>query len=214
MKAAKDNDPLSSLTHFIGVGLSVAALVLLVVFASIHGSASHVVGASIFGSSLILLYAASSIYHFLSRGTRRRDVFERIDHAMIYVLIAGTYTPITLLYEPRALGWVMFGLIWGLAALGVGLEITGKRPHRAIELVIYILMGWMIAFPFPVTYDFVGFGGFMWLLIGGICYTVGAIFYALDYIVPRTRWFGMHEVFHLCVLGGSFAHFWFVLRFL
>jgi len=211
---SQDNEPLSALTHLLGIGLSIAALVLMVVFAGIHDSPKRVVGASIFGSSLILLYGASTTFHFLGKGHPFKYLFQRLDHAMIFVLIAGTYTPIMLTLPSPGWGWSLFGVNWALAILGVGLKLSGKTNHRAFSTVLSLVMGWLAVLAWPYLHDSLGNNGLFWLLLGGVLYTVGVVFYALDTHVKRTRWFGMHEVFHLFVLAGSFSHFWLVLRFL
>ena len=122
-KQKKENEPLSSITHFIGFLLSISGLIILVVFAALYGTVGHVVGFSIFGSGLILLYLASSIYHFISKAHRMKKAFQRIDHMMIYILIASTYTPLTLVLSERWLGWTLFGVIWGIALVGIMMKI-------------------------------------------------------------------------------------------
>lgn len=213
VRISDDNEPLSAFTHLLGFTLSIAALVLMVVFAAIHDSPARVVGASIFGSSLILLYAASTTFHFLGKGHPLKYLFQRLDHAMIFVLIAGTYTPIMLTLPSPGWGWSLFGLNWGLAILGVTAKLTGKTNHRAFSAVLSLVMGWLTILAWPYLHDSLGSNGLFWLLLGGVLYTVGVVFYALDNHVKRTHWFSMHEVFHLFVLAGSFSHFWLVLRF-
>ena len=209
MNQEKENEPLSSITHFIGLLLSIAGLTLLVVFAALYGTVGHIVGFSIFGSSLVLLYLASSIYHFISKAHRMKGVFQRIDRIMIYILIASTYTPLTLVLPERGLAWSLFGVIWSIALIGI-IIIFQKNVKKWIAPTLYILMGWIIVAILPFLIDSLPLAGIWWLVAGGIFYTVGVIFFALDNYVPKKRWFGMHEIFHLFVMAGSFSHFWFM----
>lgn len=204
---------MSSLTHFLGVPLSIAGLVLMVVYAALHGRAANVVGAAIFGASLILLYAASALFHFFAQGTRAKRLLQRLDHACIFVLIAGTYTPITLALPQRGWGWALFGIVWGCAAVGATLKASGRALTGRVSPVLYVALGWTALLAWGPLSAWLPRMGLRWLLLGGACYSVGAVFYALDPYVRRTRWFGMHEVFHLFVLAGSFCHFWLVLHY-
>lgn len=214
MKQAIQNEPLSSLTHFIGMLLSIAGLVLLVVFAVLYSTVWHIVGYSIFGASLILLYLASSLYHLFPKNSKAKAILRRIDHSMIYVLIAGTYTPICLVLPQRGLGWSLFGVIWGLAVVGIVLKAFGiKMEDWRVTIVLYVSMGWLGIIAIPAIVQAVPPSGIAWLVIGGVLYTVGAAFYGLNRFLPRTRWFGMHEVFHIFVMAGSFSHFWAMLRY-
>lgn len=210
----KQNEPLSSLTHLIGAGLSVAGLVLMIVFAAMHGTAMHVVGAVIFGVSLIFLYTTSTLYHFFPQETKVKTVFQRLDHAMIYFLIAGSYTPITLLMPQRTWGWSIFGVVWAIAAAGIVMKSMGKKMSGWLSVVMYITMGWLIIIAIRPLAEWLSAGALTWLFIGGVMYTAGCIFYALDKYVPRTRWFGMHEIFHVFVIAGSFSHFWMMIKYI
>ncbi len=206
-KMKRDNEPWSSLTHSAGAVLSVAGLVLMVVFGALYGRAPHVVGFSIFGTSLILLYSASAVYHFLPKQTRSKEILKRLDHAMIYLLIAGTYTPICLAIPFRGWGWSLFGVIWGLATIGFILKISGVMFER-ISLALYILMGWLITIAIIPLRQWLGFEAMLWLVLGGVFYTVGSIFFALSETRQSKYSFGYHEVWHLFVMLGSFSHFW------
>ncbi len=210
----KKNEPMSSLTHLVGAVASLALLSCLVTFSALRQSASTVVASAIFGSSLFLLYLASTLYHFFSEDTKTKRVFQRIDHAMIYVLIAGTYTPIALALPQRAWGWTLFGLVWGFAALGVTLKALGKGVGGWLSPLSYLLLGWMVAIAWRPLAAWLPREALRLLFLGGILYTVGSIFYALDYRVPRSRWFGMHELFHLFVLAGSACHAWLVFEYI
>lgn len=132
---------------------------------------------------------------------------------MIYVLIAGTYTPICLVPLRGGWGWSIFGVIWGLAILGIILKTTSKKIKGWFSALFYILIGWLILIAFLPLMESLPAHGLGWLVAGGISYTLGTIFFGLDHIVPRTRWFGMHEVFHLFVIGGSFSHFWVMFKY-
>jgi len=206
----KNNEPLSAILHLIGVFLSIAALTLMIIAAAIHATAWHVVGFSIFGATLILLYTASTLYHFIPV---RRLLFLKIDHSMIYVLIAGTYTPICFILG-GGVGFTLFGLIWVIAITGIILKMFSFNIIKDwVSTLLYIVMGWLLVFAFKPLIDTFDFYAVLWLVMGGIFYPIGAIFYGLDKIVKRTRWFGMHEIFHIFVLMGSFCHFWLMFRF-
>lgn len=211
MKLFQKNEPLSAITHLIAMLLSIAGLVIMIIFAANNGSAAHVIGFTIFGASLILLYSSSCLYHFLPRGTKIKNVFKRLDHAMIFVLIAGTYTPICLTFPKRGLGWSLFGVIWGLVMAGIALKIVNIKMKRWMPSIIYLIMGWIAIYPMA---QWLAVNAFNWLLIGGILYTAGCLFYALDKFVRRTKWIGMHEIFHIFVMAGSFSHFWLMLKYI
>lgn len=213
MKLFFNNEPLSALTHLLGFLLSIAALIVMIVYATNHGSPAHVVGFTIFGSSLILLYFASSLYHFFPQQTKIKQVFQRLDHAMIFVLIAGTYTPICLTIPQRGWGWSLFGVIWGLAAIGIVIKSLALKLPTWLTPSIYLVMGWLLLIAASPLLHWLPTWAFVWLLIGGLCYSLGVIFYALDRLVRRSLWFGMHEVFHVFVLAGSFSHFWLMFKY-
>lgn len=208
----KLNDPISGLTHFIGALLSIAGLVLLVVFAAIRGTAWHVVSFSIFGASLILLYSASTLYHWLPLKPENREILRKIDHMMIYVLIAGTYTPICLVPIRGAWGWSLFGSIWGLAVLGIIMKVFWMNAPRWLYTSFYVLMGWLAAIAFYPLVQAISWRGVFWLVAGGVLYSIGALIYGLK--KPSfTPSFGFHELFHLFVMAGSISHFILMWRF-
>ena len=214
MENTYHNEPGSALTHFIGILLSIAGLVLMVVFGTIYGSPAHVVGFSIFGTSLILLYSASSAYHILPKYTRKKDILARLDQALIFVLIAGTYTPIALTIPSRGWGWSLFGVIWGIALIGFLLKILSVRIHPTMSVFLYLAMGWLIVIAMYPLLQWLPLEAVWWLIAGGLFYSIGCIFFALEHKVPRTYWFGMHELFHVFVLLGSFSHFWLMLHYI
>lgn len=191
-------------SHIVGGALALAALSLCVIFSALHHDPWAVVGSSIYGASMVALYAVSSIYHGLRPGTGKK-VMQVIDHCTIYFLIAGTYTPILLAsIRPVApvVAWVLFGIIWGLVALAATLTAIDLKKYDKFSMACYIGMGWCIIFAIKITYQAMGFTGFMLLLLGGIAYTVGAVLYGLG---KKRRY--MHSVFHLFVILGSVLHF-------
>lgn len=201
------NEPLSSLTHFVGSLFSIAGLVLLVVFAAQRGTAIQVVSFSIYGTALILLYVASTLYHIVPMHRKVKEQFKTLDHSMIFVLIAGTYTPLCLVVLGGAWGWSLFGVIWGLALIGIALKLFWKSMPAAVSLSNYICMGWLAVIAFLPLYNSLPISGLLWLLGGGIAYTVGAVFFAFENRRKPARYFGYHEWFHVFVMLGSVCHF-------
>jgi hemolysin III len=190
----------NSLTHLFGSVLAVAGMVILITLSAQQGDPWKIVASSIFGAMLVLLYTASTLYHSL-RG-RAKDVLRKFDHCAIYLLIAGTYTPFTLVTLRGSWGWSLFGVIWGLAIFGIVQEIWFARGARWLSLAIYVLMGWMALIAvLPLMRELSG-GGFAWLVAGGAIYTLGIVFYLFD-----EKWPPAHGIWHLFVLGGSAAHF-------
>lgn len=188
------------ISHFLGLLLSIAALALMVTFASLYGTAWHIVSFSIFGSSLVILYLASTLYH----ATKKRKIRGRLnvfDHAAIYVLIAGTYTPFTLVTLNGAMGWVLFGITWGLAVAGVILKLFYTGRFEKLSTASYILMGWVAVIAAQPLIEALSSGGLFYLVAGGICYTIGALFYSISKLPYN------HAIFHVWVLAGSIFHF-------
>jgi len=203
-KAPKSYDPLEEkinvYTHGLGLLLSIAATVLLIVKASYTGNPWRIVSFSIFGASLIVLYTASTVFHNSKKEkTRRRlNIF---DHASIYVLIAGTYTPFTLVTLNGTLGWVIFGITWGIALIGVILKLFFTGKYEKASTLAYVFMGWIIVFAIKPLIANLAYDGLFWLIAGGIAYTIGAILYSLNTLKFN------HAIFHVFVLAGSFCHF-------
>ena len=190
----------NSLTHLAGTVLAAIGAPLLIVLAARSGDAGKIVGCAVYGAALFLLYGTSTLYHSL-RG-RAKPILRKLDHCSIYVLIAGTYTPFALVTLRGAWGWTLFGLAWGLAALGIAQEFVFGKGRRRLSVLIYVVMGWMgVAALRPLAAG-LGPSGLAWLLAGGLLYTGGIVFYLLD---ERVRHF--HGVWHLFVLAGSAAHF-------
>lgn len=205
-----NNEPMSALTHLVGAGLSVAGLVLLIIKGATHGSAIHIVTFTIFGTTMFLAYLMSALYHFLckERTPRARRVLQILDHSAIYFLIAGTYTPVALIALPPEWGWTLFGLVWALTTLGTVIKATQMPIPQWASVALYLGMGWLVVIAFIPLVRSLNSDALLWLVLGGASYTIGALFFAIDRIVPRTRWFGTHEIFHLFVMLGSFSHFW------
>ena len=193
-------EKLNVISHAIGLVLSVLALVLLVVYSAKEGSAWHIVSFSIYGASLIVLYSASTFYHY-SKTPKLRHRLNVFDHAAIYVLIAGTYTPFTLVVLKGWVGWTIFGVSWGLALTGIILKLFFTGRYDKISTIAYVLMGWLIIFAIKPLVNNLPFEGFMWLLSGGIFYTIGALLYSIKKLNYN------HAIFHIFVLLGSFSHF-------
>lgn len=190
----------NSISHLVGAALALAGAIVLLVVASEDGDARRIVAFSIYGATLFLLYLISTLYHGLPG--RAKNVFRMLDHQAIYLLIAGTYTPFTLITLNGSVGWWMFGAIWGLAILGLVIDALPLRGPRILPFIIYLVMGWLALVALEPLLAALPRAGFIWLLAGGIFYTVGTLFFALD---KRYPW--MHGVWHLFVLAGSICHY-------
>ena len=197
----------NSVSHGIGLVAALIGTPFLVVHAVRTGDAGFVVGSSIFAATMILLYLASTLYHALSNGKAKR-VFRVIDHSAIFLLIAGTYTPFTLGVLSGAWGWTLFGMVWGLAVAGVVLKAFNRLPHPVLSTGIYLLMGWLVVIAIDPLLDRVPTAGLLWLVAGGLSYTAGVVFFALD---SRLRY--GHLVWHLFVMAGTVCHYFAVLGY-
>ena len=184
-----------------GAVLAVTGTAVLVVMASLEADPWRIVSFSVYGATLVLVYVVSTLYHG-ARDGRAKDVLRRLDHCSIYLLIAGTYTPFTLVTLNGPWGWSLFGAVWGLAAVGIVQEWWFARGKRVPSIVIYVLMGWLAVVALAPLFEALAWKGMAWVVGGGLLYTVGIVFYAYD---KRVRHF--HGVWHLFVLGGSAAHF-------
>ncbi|MBQ3125350.1 MAG: hemolysin III family protein [Clostridia bacterium] len=207
----KGEEIFNMVSHIVGGAVGITAVTLCVIFAALHRNVYGVVGSAIYGASMIILYTMSSIYHGLKPELMAKKVFQVIDHCSIFLLIAGTYTPITLsaLREASpALGWIIFGIIWAAAALGITLNAIDIKKYKKFSAICYIIMGWCIVFAWKQTVAALGFGGIALLLAGGISYTIGALFY---YFLKKKKY--MHSVFHLFVVIGSILHFLSILLY-
>lgn len=205
-KQSQGEEIANSIIHAVGAALSIAALVLLVIFAARRQNTAAVTSFSIYGATLICLYLSSTLYHSLSSPSAKR-VFRVLDHACIYLAIAGTYTPILLVSLGGAWGWTLFGIIWGLALTGILLKVFFLGRLRIVSVLFYLAMGWLIVIALKPMLEHVPAGLIVWLAAGGLCYTLGVIFYAWKKMPYQ------HAVWHLFVLGGSVAHFFGLLYF-
>jgi len=194
----------NSISHLVGASLALAGSAVLVTIAAMGGDARRTISYSVYGTTLFLLYLASTLYHSL-RGRAKR-IFRVLDHQAIYLLIAGTYTPFTVMALKGAQGWWMFGAIWGLAVVGIVLDALPRRGPRIIPVVIYLVMGWLCVFALDPIIAALPRAGFIWLVAGGIFYTSGVAFYILDHWYPWS-----HGIWHLFVLAGSTSHYFAIL---
>lgn len=215
----KIKDPVSGISHLIGAILSIAGLVLLILRAvSIGEGAWDIISVIIFGTGLILLYTFSALYHLLNLGETGTRVFRKLDHIMIYVLIAASYTPICLGPLRGPWGWTVFGIVWGLTIIGTILTAVWIKAPRWLTTTIYVAMGWLvIIMAYPLINTFISLNALnslLWLLIGGIFYTIGGVIYGIKKFPFTTKHFGFHEIFHIFVMLGSFCQFLFVYQYL
>lgn len=209
---SKSNSPYSlgeeianSITHGAGIVLAIIGLAVLTAFASVYGNTRHIVGVSVFGAAMIVMYTASTLYHSVTH-PRAKQLLRIFDHAAIFVLIAGTYTPFTLVTLQGSLGWVLFGVIWGLAAIGIVLQIVSLERMSFLSLFLYLGMGWAVIFAIKPILAALPSGGLTLLVLGGLAYTVGVIFY-----VWRRPYF--HAIWHGFVLAGTVFHYFAILLY-
>ncbi|MEG2349396.1 MAG: hemolysin III family protein [Hungatella sp.] len=202
-------DPGSAITHFIGMLLAIAAAMPLLLKASREPDKIHLVALSIFIVSMILLYAASTIYHTLDISPKVNRLLRKVDHMMIFILIAGTYTPICMVVLGNKTGWAMLALVWGIAITGIIIKACWITCPKWFSSVIYIAMGWICMLAITKIVHALPTAAFIWLLAGGIIYTVGGVIYALKLPIFNSKHagFGSHEIFHLFVMAGSLCHY-------
>lgn len=199
---------ISAISHGIGIFLSIAALVLCVVTAAKNGNTIGVVGSAIYGTTLILLYTMSTLYHSFKQGSRVKSIFRIFDHCSIFLLIFGTYTPIVLSAIGGPIGWTMFGVLLALTIAGITFNAINLEKYKKISMVCYLLMGWMVIFTLKPAIEAITAKGMIILGIGGIIYTIGAIIYGVGKKVKY-----MHSLWHFFVLGGSIVQFFTILWF-
>lgn len=202
-------DPGSAITHFIGMVMAIPAAIPLLIKAARQSDPLYIVAMGVYALSLILLYTASTAYHTFDCSERINTILKKIDHMMISVLIAGSYTPICLLVLEKKTGLVLLGIVWGIALIGILIKAFWVYCPKWVSSVLYIGMGWTCVLAFGQIFHAMSPAGFGWLLAGGIIYTVGGIIYALKLSVfnNRHKYFGSHEIFHLFVMGGSLCHY-------
>ncbi|CDB00865.1 channel protein hemolysin III family [Firmicutes bacterium CAG:65] len=205
-------EPGSAITHFIAMMMAVFATVPLLVKAGIQSGWENFLAMAIFMGSMILLYGASATYHSVDLTGRSLRIFRKLDHMMIFVLIAGSYTPVCLIVLGGKLGYTLLALVWGIAAVGMLVKACWITCPKWFSSVIYIAMGWVCVLVFGPLLKTLSAPAFLWLLAGGIIYTVGGVIYALKLPIfnAKHKFFGSHEVFHLFVMGGSICHFIFM----
>lgn len=210
---SKGEEIFNMVSHIVGGGFGVVALVTTVIYAFLKFNAYSIVSAFIYGFSMILLYTMSSIYHGLHKSTAKK-VFQIIDHCTIFILIAGTYTPVTLCVIREAqpwLGWSMFGFVWAVSALGITLNAIDLKKYNVFSVICYLLLGWCVVFGGKTAIQAIPFVGFIFLLLGGVSYTLGAVLYCIA-AKSKTRY--IHSVFHLFVLLGSILQYFAVFYIL
>ncbi|MEK4969778.1 hemolysin III family protein [Cytobacillus sp. FSL R7-0696] len=204
---SKGEEIANAIVHGIGALLSIAALVILTVFSSLYGTAWHIVSFVLFGTTMVILYFSSTLLHSLPAG-KAKDVFEILDHSSIYFFIAGTFTPFLFITVKGPLGWTLFGLVWGLAIAGTVFKCFFVKKFLVFSTLLYVLMGWLIIFAWEPLVTHLPKQGMIFLIIGGVLYTAGSIFYV---------WRGFkyhHALWHVFILAGSIMHFFAVLSLL
>ncbi len=205
-------EPVNGWLHAGGAGLAIVAVSVLASAAAERGSVRHIAGVVVFGVSAFLMFTASALYHLTPR-SRRAPIYRRLDHAMIYVFIAGTYTPVCLLALREGGTWLLVA-VWALAAGGVLQAVAWPAAPRGLSTLLYLGLGWIGVLVAPALLEGAPTGLFGWLLVGGVLYTVGAVVYWRKWPRGRPGVFGFHELWHVFVLGASSAHFWAILRYL
>ncbi len=204
----KGEEIFNMVTHIVGGASGIAYLVLCVIMAAVHHNPMGVVTSAIYGTSVICLFTMSSVYHGLHPSTAKK-VLQVIDHCTIYFMIAGTYTPVTLCSlrsQNKALGWTVFGIVWGISALAITLNAIDLKKFKVFSMICYLGLGWCIIFTAKQTFAAMGFGGALLLVLGGVLYTIGAVCYCLAH---KKRY--IHSIFHIFVYLGSLLHFFCIL---
>jgi len=197
----------NSITHLVGTVMAIIGTAVLITAAVLSGASARSIAAlSIYGAMMVVLYLSSTLYHSFKGPAKK--VFHVFDHCAIYLLIAGTYTPFTIVTLRGAWGWTLFAIVWGLAALGVAKDVFLRGRYRPLSVVLYILMGWLVIAAFEPLKNALPMAGIWWLVAGGIVYTAGVLFFALSKHVVH-----MHGLWHLCVIGGSVCHYVAVFRY-
>ena len=195
-----------AITHGIGLALSIAALTIMVAYSSLSGSVLSVIASILFGTTLIILYGSSTLYHAITHHELKKK-FQQFDHASIYILIAGSYTHVTLVSLGDTLGYSIFAVVWGVSIVGIYLKFAYPGRFEKLSLVLYLLLGWLIVIAIKPLFEVMAPGGLWLLLIGGLFYTFGVVFYVWDSLPFN------HAIWHLFVMGGSISHFLMVLLY-
>ena len=209
-----NNETVSAFTHLIGLVLAIVAMLAMVILAILEGTGMHFLGFAVFGTSLVMLYTSSFFYHILPRDTRIKEISQRIDHAMIFVLIAGSYTPICLTIDNRGAGWSLLIAIWLIAIVGIIVKSKGIKMKSWQSALMYILIGLlMLTVVYPLA-QWMPKGAMIWLFGGGSLYILGAGFFILEEFIPRQRKFDLHEIWHIFVMLGSFSHVYLMIKYI
>lgn len=204
-KQSTIEERLNALTHGIGAVLGVLALVLMIVYTN-HANDWHLFSVIVYGLSIVLLFTASSLYHSVT-SEQRKHYFRIVDHVSIYILIAGTYTPVLLISLTHSLGWLLFWVVWGVAFFGIVLKLFFTGRFEVFSTLLYLVMGWLIVFDFSNLSKAIGPEGVLWLFAGGMFYTIGIVFYAIQKIPYN------HVIWHLFVLAGAICHFFMIFNY-
>lgn len=210
----KLRDPISALTHFIGFLIGIPVLITMLVKAQAEAGPLYTVSFLVFGISLLLLYGASTVYHAVTLKDETVAFLRRVDHMMIFVLIAGTYTPICLIPLHGNVGWTLLALVWGFAIAGIVLKAFWMNAPRWLSTAIYVIMGWLVLVAFFPLERAIPIGGIALLVAGGVTYTLGAVIYATKLPLFRFKRLNFHDIFHLFVMGGSFFHIVFMYLYI
>lgn len=212
-KRKRDNEVMASLIHIFGILLAIAALVLMIVYASKRGDANHIVGAAIFGTTLVILYTVSSCYHFACKHGRFKSLLKRFDDASTFLLLAGTYTPISLALPNRGWGWSIFGVTWGFALIGMILKLRGQPVKPIISWSIYGGLAIIILLAAAPIANSLPIQSFVWILLGGLFYRFGIVVFFLEKRFRSLKYIGWHELLHILIILGSFSHFWLMVNY-
>ncbi len=207
-------EPMNGFTHFIGIIFAIVATILLVGLSLNPYKPYHLFSFSVFGFGMILLYTTSTLYHWLKLPDEGIKKLRKADHIMIFIYIAATYTPVCIVALKGTLGWGLLIAVWLVALVGIVIKIFWMSAPRWLSTFIYILMGWLAVIVIYPLVNSLQIGTLIWLMIGGLFYTIGAVIYALKKPDPYPGILGFHEIFHLFVLLGTFSHFWMIYRYI
>lgn len=206
-------DPVSGGLHLLGAVLAAIGAVFLIQKALLNDSYRQLITYLIFAISMILLYVASAVHHLVPKSLELAKRYRKIDHSMVFILIAGTYSPLCLVALRGLFGWILFVAIWLMAIAGVWLKLSGRRVSRRFSTSLYVGMGWVaVTAVYPLIRE-ISLVGFLWILGGGLAYSAGAVIYARRRPDPLPNLFGFHEIFHLLVMAGSLAHYWAIFKY-
>ncbi|MDD7795961.1 PAQR family membrane homeostasis protein TrhA [Clostridium sp. 'White wine YQ'] len=207
-------EPINGFTHLFGAVASLIGLIFMLIKVSINGaSALSITAIAIFGASMILLYSASATYHMVKASDKVISFLRKLDHSMIFVLIAGSYTPFCLIALNGVQGWVLFSIIMSIAVIGIIFKMIWFNCPRWLSTLIYILMGWIAVFAIVPLYSAISLNGVLLLVLGGVLYTVGGLIYAIKPKILTFKYLGFHEIFHIFILLGTLAHFFCIFKY-